>query len=108
MYKKLCILLIGKYHRHKLYAIFANAMNICKQVAINFANESGNVPRKGVVPRFSYLQIIAVENPQLNNNKGMIYILTFCFSTLPRFKYSEERYYPSIKIEATETRHKTK
>lgn len=49
MYKKLCILLMGKYHTHKLYAIFAKFLNICKQVAGNFVNESGNVPRKGVV-----------------------------------------------------------
>lgn len=36
MYKKLCILLMGKYHTHKLYAIFAKFLNICKQVAGNF------------------------------------------------------------------------
>lgn len=29
MYKKLCILLMGKYHTHKLYVIFAKFLNIC-------------------------------------------------------------------------------
>ncbi len=57
MYKKLCILLMGKYHTHKLYAIFAKFLNICKQVV----NESGNVPRKGVVPGFSDLEIMALN-----------------------------------------------
>lgn len=43
-------LLIAKYRIHNLYAIFAKILNICKQVAGNLVNESGNVPRKGVVP----------------------------------------------------------
>lgn len=51
---------MGKYHTHKLYAIFAKFLNICKQVAGNFVNESGNVPRKGVVPGFSDLEIMAL------------------------------------------------
>ena len=52
---------MGKYHTHKLYAIFAKFLNICKQVAGNFVNESGNVPRKGVVPEFSDLEIMALN-----------------------------------------------
>ena len=70
--KKLCILLIfsklkvaklliDKYCMHNLYAIFAKILNICKQVAGNLVNESGNVPRKGVVPRFSDLEIMALN-----------------------------------------------
>ena len=72
MYKKLYILLIfnklkmtklliDKYRMHNLYAIFAKILNICKQVAGNLVNESGNVPRKGVVPRFSNLEIMALN-----------------------------------------------
>ena len=72
MYKKLCILLIfsklkeaklliDKYRMHNLYAIFAKYLDICKQVAGNLVNESGNVPRKGVVPRFSDLEIVALN-----------------------------------------------
>ena len=66
MFKKLCILLIfsklkvaklliDKYRMHNLYAIFAKLLNICKQIAGNLVNESGNVPRRGVVPKFSDL-----------------------------------------------------
>ena len=54
-------LLIDKYRMHNLYAIFAKILNICKQVAGNLVNESGNVPRKGVVPRFSNLEIMALN-----------------------------------------------
>ena len=72
MYKKLCILLIfsklkviklltDKYRMHNLYTIFAKFLNICKQVSGNLVNESGNMPRKGVVPRFSDLEIVALN-----------------------------------------------
>ena len=70
MNKKLCILLIfsklkvaklliDKYRMHNLYAIFAKFLHICKQVSGNLVNESGNIPRRGVVPRFSDLEVIA-------------------------------------------------
>ena len=72
MFKKLCILLIfsklkvaklliDKYRMHNLYAIFAKLLNICKQVAGNLVNESGNIPIRGVVPRFSDLKIVALN-----------------------------------------------
>ena len=72
MNKKLCILLIfnklkvtklliDKYRMHNLYAIFAKFLNICKQVSGNLVNESGNIPRRGVVPRFSDLEVIALN-----------------------------------------------
>ncbi len=46
---KVTKLLIDKYRMHNLYAIFAKLLNICKQIAGNLVNESGNVPRRGVV-----------------------------------------------------------
>ena len=72
MYKKLCILLIfsklkltkvliEQYRMHNLYAIFARFLDICKQVAGNLVNESGNVSRRGVVPRFSDIEIVALN-----------------------------------------------
>ncbi len=35
--------------------------NICKQIAGNLVNESGNVPRRGVVPKFSDLEVVALN-----------------------------------------------
>ena len=68
MYKKLCILLIfsklkvikllmDKYRMHNLYAIFAKFLNICKQVAGNLVNESGNIPRRGLFPNSQTLRL---------------------------------------------------
>ena len=54
-------LLIYNQTMHNLYAIFAKYLNICKQVAGNLVNESGNIPRKDVVPRFSDLEVIALN-----------------------------------------------
>ena len=34
---------------------------ICKQIAGNLVNESGNVPRRGVVPKFSDLEVVALN-----------------------------------------------
>jgi hypothetical protein len=36
-------------------------LNICKQIAGNLVNESGNVPRRGVVPKFSDLEVVALN-----------------------------------------------
>ena len=58
---KVAKLLIEKNRMHNLYAIFAKLLNICKQVAGNLVNESGNVPRRGVVPKFSDLEIVALN-----------------------------------------------
>ena len=54
-------LLIDKYRMQNLSAIFAKFLNICKQVSGNLVNESGNIPRRGVVPRFSDLEVIALN-----------------------------------------------
>lgn len=72
MYKRLYIsliisklevtkLLIYNQAMHNLYAIFAKFLNICKQVAGNLVNESGNIPKRGAVPRFSDLEAIALN-----------------------------------------------
>ena len=46
---------------HNLYAIFVKFLNICKQVAGNLVNEFGNVPRRGVIPKFLDLEIVALN-----------------------------------------------
>lgn len=54
-------LLIDKYRIHNLYAIFAKILNICKQVADNLVNESEYVSRRGLVPKFSDLEVVALD-----------------------------------------------
>ncbi len=46
---------------HNLYAIFAKLLNICKQITGNLVNESGNVLRRGVVLKFSDLEVVALN-----------------------------------------------
>ena len=46
---------------HNLCAIFAKILKICKQIAGNLVNESGNVPRRGVVPQLSDLEVVALN-----------------------------------------------
>ena len=58
---------------HNLYAIFAKLLNICKQIAGNLVNESGNVPRRGVVPKFSDLEVFPDGVVSAN---GFIFLFT--------------------------------
>lgn len=46
---------------HNFYAIFAKLLNICKQITGNLVNESGNVLKRGVVPKFSDLEVAALN-----------------------------------------------
>lgn len=72
MFRKLCILLmfselkvtkllIYNYLMHSLCAIFAKLLDICKQMASNLVKEQRNIPRAGVVPIFSDLEVIALN-----------------------------------------------
>ena len=73
MTKKLCVLLIFiklevrklliyNHRMHNLYAIFARFLDICKQMAGNLVNEHGNIPRRGVIPKFSDLEVVALRS----------------------------------------------
>ena len=46
---------------HNFIAKFRKNHEICKQFAENQVNESGNVPRRGVVPTFSDLEVVALS-----------------------------------------------
>ena len=46
---------------HNLYANFVKILEICKDFSKNLVNELGNIPRPGVVPRFSDLEVIALS-----------------------------------------------
>lgn len=88
---------------HNLYAISAKFLNICKQVAGNLINESGNIPRRGVVPRFSDLEVIALnmtseaigidsESLLFAKLQAFIHRLTDCGCTVPvvvRMSYND-------------------
>ena len=46
---------------HNLYTKFVKILEICKQFSENIVNESGNVPRRGSVPKFSDLEVVALS-----------------------------------------------
>lgn len=46
---------------HNLKTNFDKMLDICKQIGKEYTNESGNIPRCGVIPRFSDLEIIALS-----------------------------------------------
>lgn len=46
---------------HNLYANFAKIIELCKEFSKDLVNELGNVPRPGVIPRFSDLEVIALS-----------------------------------------------
>ena len=54
-------LLISNQHMYNLYAIFAKYLEICKSFSGNLVNETGNIRRRGVIPKFSDLEVIALS-----------------------------------------------
>lgn len=54
-------LLITNHRMHNLYAIFAKFLEICKRFSKNLVNEHGNISRRGVAPRFSDLEVVALN-----------------------------------------------
>ena len=46
---------------HNLYATFAKFLDICKMFSADLVNEKGNIPRRGVVPKFSDLEVISLS-----------------------------------------------
>ena len=46
---------------HNLYANFVKILDVCKKFSADLVNELGNMPRPGVVPKFSDLEVIALS-----------------------------------------------
>ena len=72
MLKESCISLIfsnlvvlkslnSNHHMHNLYANFVKILGVCKKFSANLVNELGNIPRCGMVPKFSDLEVIALK-----------------------------------------------
>ena len=53
---------LSSNHRlYNLYTKFVKTLEICKQFSGNLVIESGNVPRRGPVPKFSDLEVVALS-----------------------------------------------
>ena len=64
---------------YNLYTKFVKIFEICKQFSENLVNESGNVPRRGPVPKFSDLEVVALsltaETESIDSEKWLSYRL---------------------------------
>ncbi|MFV0329001.1 MAG: transposase, partial [Dysgonomonas sp.] len=45
---------------HNLHAIFAKFLDICKNFSYELVNEQGNIPRRGVIPSFSDIEVVSL------------------------------------------------
>ena len=46
---------------YNLYTKFIKILEVCKQFSQNLVNEAGNIPRRGPVPKFSDLEVVALS-----------------------------------------------
>lgn len=46
---------------HNLYARFVKILKICKKIGKDLVNKDGNIPRRGVVPKFSDLEVLSLS-----------------------------------------------
>ena len=53
--------LSSNHRMYNLYTKFVKILEICKQFSEILVHESGNVPRRGSVPRFSDLEVVALS-----------------------------------------------
>ena len=54
-------LLISNQRMHNFHAIFRKILEICKQFSYDLLNTEGNSRRRGVAPRFSDIEVIALS-----------------------------------------------
>lgn len=57
VFKTLCL----NHRMYNLYTKFVKILEICKQFSENLVNENGNIPRRGPVPKFSDLEVVALS-----------------------------------------------
>lgn len=72
-----------------LTANFVKILDICKNFSKNLVDEHGNLPRRGVIPRFSDLEVIALS---LTAEKFSVDSESYLFSQLDEFK----KEYPNL------------
>ena len=66
-----------------LYANLEEILDVCKKFSKNLVDERGNMPRRGVVPRFSDLEVIAFS---LTAEKMSIDSESLLFSYLQEYR----------------------
>ena len=80
-------------------AKFAKILETCKKFSTNLVNDFGNVPRRGVVPKFSDLEVIALsmtaESESIDSENRLFELVKSCKSDFPnlisRRQYNDRR-----------------
>ena len=80
--------LSSSHRMYNLYTKFIKILEICKQFSENLVNELGNVPRRGSIPKFSDLEVVAlsltVETESIDSKKWLFdYKLQVYKSNIP-------------------------
>lgn len=78
---------------------FAKILETCKKFSTNLVNDFGNAPRRGVVPKFSDLEVIALsmtaESESIDSENRLFELLKPCKSDFPnlisRRQYNDRR-----------------
>lgn len=86
---------------HYLYANIVRIFDICKSFSTNLVNELGNMPRPGVVPKFSDLEVIALnltaESMSIDSENYLFALLEDYRNEMPnmisRRQYNDRRKY---------------
>ena len=86
-------------HMYNFCAKFRQILDICKRYSENLVNSLGNVPRVGVVPRFSDLEVIALsltaEALGIDSENCLFHRLSLCKDGIPnlisRRQYNDRR-----------------
>ena len=83
------------------FAKFGKILDVCKQFAVGLVNEQGNMPRRGVVPKFSDLEVIALsltaETESIDSESRLFSMLNGQMVHIPnlisRRQYNDRRKY---------------
>ena len=72
---------------HNLYSIFVRFHDICKKFSYGLVNDNGNIPRVGVIPRFSDLEVVALalaaEASSIDSENSLFHKLQEYSGSLP-------------------------
>lgn len=64
---------------YNLVSNFVKILDICKKFSNNLVDNRGNIPRRGVIPRFSDLEVIALsltaENFSIDSESYLFHLL---------------------------------
>ena len=76
-------LLISNHVMHNLYARFVKILEICKKIGKDLVNIVDNIPRRGIVPKFSDLEVLSLS---ITSESLGIACETYSFSILKEYK----------------------